>query len=305
MMRKYLALCLLLCALSCHALADTRSYTYGGSGHDVLYDAAVSADGRIVLTGTTDSSDGTLSSRTKTGRSGWALCIDTQGNVLWNFCTRKGSHDTLRYPVFPGDGSVVMLLDTSHDGLYEVEWILLDKHGNQIDRKTLDSRGVPWVVRSGGVYDAHQSGYAVDVLNKKTTEQLSLLYTFDGQLVREMDYVDGEYFPAPVLPDGTRITIQNAEELPLDVTVTFSSSSASSTSAPQILRVLPADGSDGALLYSKPDDNSAPIGKCLTGIEVTQLAPDKDGFTHVHVQGYEGYMRSEHLECVQAFTVMP
>ena len=58
-MRKLLLLILLLCALAASAHAETRSYTYGGSGHDILYDAAVSADGRIVLTGTTDSSDGT------------------------------------------------------------------------------------------------------------------------------------------------------------------------------------------------------------------------------------------------------
>ena len=231
MIRKLLAFVLLLCALVACAGAEMRSYTYGGSGHDILCDAAVSADGRIVLTGTTESSDGTLSSRTKTGRSGWALCIDMQGNVLWNYCTRRGSHDTLRYPVFLGDGSVAMLLDTSHDGLYEVVWILLDKDGSEIGRKTLDSRGTPWIVRSGGVYDAYQSGYVVNALNKKTTEQLSLLYTFDGELVREMDYVEGDYFPVPVLPDGTRITIENDQDLPLDVTVTFTTPQEETASA--------------------------------------------------------------------------
>ncbi|MBP3426855.1 MAG: hypothetical protein J6M47_01175 [Clostridia bacterium] len=222
-MRKLLLLILLLCALAASAHAETRSYTYGGSGHDILYDAAVSADGRIILTGTTDSSDGTLSSRTKAGRSGWALCIDTQGNVLWNFCTRRGSHDSLRYPVFLEDGSVAMLLDTSHSGLYEVEWILLDRDGNQLDRKILDSRGTPWLVRSDGVYHADHSGYIVRALNKKTTEQLSLLYTFDGDLIGEADDVEEEFFPAPILPDGTRITIQNDDDLPLDVTVIFES----------------------------------------------------------------------------------
>ena len=112
MMRKWLFLALLLCALAHGAIAETRSFTYGGSGHDILYEAAVSADGRIVLTGTTDSDDGTLSSRTKTGRSGWALCIDAEGHILWNYCTRIGSYDTLRYPVFRADGQVSMLLET-------------------------------------------------------------------------------------------------------------------------------------------------------------------------------------------------
>ena len=220
--RTILFTVLLLCALTASAHADTRSYTYGGSGHDILYEAAVSADGRIVLTGTTDSADGTLSTRTKTGRSGWALCIDTQGNVLWNFCTRRGSNDNLRYPVFLEDGSVALLLDTSHSGLYEVEWILLDKDGNQTDRRILDSRGVPWVVRAGGVSN-DLSGYVLYAHNKKTTETLSLLYTFDGKLIREMDYAEYDYFPEPILPDGMKITIQNDDDLPLDVTVVFSS----------------------------------------------------------------------------------
>ena len=128
---------LIFCAHINCVLADVSSFRYGGSGHDILYHAAVSADGRIVLTGTTDSSDGTLSTRTKTGRSGWALCIDTQGNVLWNYCTRLGSYDTLRYPVFLADGSVTLLLDTSHSSLYEVVWIKLDTQGREVARKTL------------------------------------------------------------------------------------------------------------------------------------------------------------------------
>ncbi|MBP3656416.1 MAG: hypothetical protein J6K32_06940 [Clostridia bacterium] len=298
-MRKLFLTILLLCTLAASACAETRSYTYGGSGHDILYDAAVSADGRIVLTGTTDSADGTLSSRTKAGRSGWALCIDAQGHVLWNFCTRRGSYDTLRYPVFMEDGSVAMLLDTSHSGLYEVEWILLDRDGNQLERKILDSRGVPWIVKSGGAAD-DLSSYVIHALNKKTTERLSLLYTFDGELIRETDYTEGKYFPDPVLADGTCITIENDQDVPLDVTVTFHA-----PASPQMLRVAPADGSDGALLYSQPDESSTPLGKCLTGIDVTQLAPAKDGFIFVHVQGYDGYMRAEDLESINTYTIMP
>lgn len=299
-MRKLLFTMLLFCMLAVSAHAEKRSYTYGGSGHDILYEAAVSADGRVVLTGTTDSSDGTLSTRTKTGRSGWALCIDTHGNVLWNFCTRRGSYDTLRHPVFLEDGSVAVLLNTSHSGLYEVEWILLDKDGRQLDRKILDSRSVPWIVRSGGVAD-DLSSYTLYAHNKKTTEQISLLYTFDGEWIRETDYVEEDYFPEPVLSDGTRITIENDDDLPLDVIVTFHSPAASSS---PMLRVAPADGSDGALLYSQPAESSTPIGKCLTGIEVTQIAPAKDGFTPVHVQGYEGYIRSQDLEDISACAIM-
>ena len=117
----------------------------------------------------------------------------------------------------------------------------------------------------------------------------------DGEMLEE------DYFPEPVLADGTRITIENDDDLPLDVTVTFHSPA---TSSSQMLRVAPADGSDGALLFSQPDESSTPLGKCLTGIEVMQIAPAKDGFTLVHVQGYEGYMRSQDLEEVSACAIL-
>ena len=288
-MRKLLFTMLLFCMLAVSAHAEKRSYTYGGSGHDILYEAAVSADGRVVLTGTTDSSDGTLSTRTKTGRSGWALCIDTHGNVLWNFCTRIGSYDTLRHPVFLEDGSVAVLLNTSHSGLYEVEWILLDKDGRQLDRKILDSRSVPWIVRSGGVTNA-LSSYMLYALNKKTTETLSLIYTFDGELIRETEYAEYEYFAEPILSDGTRITIENDQDIPLDVTVTFTPSS-------NTLRVT-SDESIVALLYDAPDKNSTPTGQCLPGTQVTLLdiADGSSEWLHVTIEGYEGYMLAKVFE---------
>ena len=294
MIKRVFVLAALLCLLSVSACAKTRSYTYGGSGHDILYEAAVSADGRVVLTGTTDSSDGTLSSRTKTGQSGWALCIDTQGNVLWSFCTRRGSYDTLRHPVFLADGSVTMLLNTSHSGLDEVEWLLLDRDGHLLDRKILDSRGVPWIVRSSGMTD-DLNGYMLYAHNKKTTEQLSLLYTLDGEQIGETDYIEGDDFPDPVLADGTRITIEHDQDVPLDTTVIFH---APDEPAVQMLRVVPPAGSDGALLYSQPDETSVPIGKCLAGYQVVQLAASQNGWTHVRAEGYEGYMITAYLESI-------
>ena len=78
--RGMTAVALLLCLLCARALA--QAYTYGGSGSDALDELAVSGDGRIVMTGYTNSSDGTLASRTKTGRSGWVLCVDAQGNAV-------------------------------------------------------------------------------------------------------------------------------------------------------------------------------------------------------------------------------
>lgn len=64
-----LAACLLFAAT---AWADQAVYRYGGSGREYLDDIDVSADGRILMTGYTDSTDGTLCDRTKTGRTGRA-----------------------------------------------------------------------------------------------------------------------------------------------------------------------------------------------------------------------------------------
>ena len=100
MKTRFLTILLLLCMVCAFALAEPRVYTYGGSGHDQMSGGAVSTDGRIVVTGLTTSTDGTLSSRTKSGHTGWALCVDAQGNVLWSFCSRLGSGDRMDAPVF-------------------------------------------------------------------------------------------------------------------------------------------------------------------------------------------------------------
>ena len=293
-MRKLLLTILLLCALAASACAETRSYTYGGSGHDILYEAAVSADGRIVLTGTTDSADGTLAERTKAARCGWALCIDMQGNVLWNYTTRRGSYDSLRYPVFLNNGDVAMLLDTSHNGLYEVQWIRLDYDGNEIERWSIISRGMPWTVRSWGVLDASSSGYVVRCMNKKTTEEEYLVYDLraygaEGPIGITTP-TQKPYYPTPILPDCTRITIENDQDIPLDVTVTFTPSS-------NTLRVT-SDESIVALLYDAPDKNSTPIGQCLPGTQVTLLdiADGSSEWLHVTIEGYEGYMLAKVFE---------
>lgn len=68
-----------------------EEYIFGGSKNEILNGVAVSEDDRILMTGYTASSDGTLAGRTKEGHSGWALCVDRNGNVLFSFCSRRGS----------------------------------------------------------------------------------------------------------------------------------------------------------------------------------------------------------------------
>lgn len=152
--------CCLLCALLLAAIAraedvryfkvsgeseGSRTYAYGGSGRDWLYDIAVSEDDRIALTGWTESSDGTLSQRTRTGRSGWLLVIDAQGNELINFCTRLGTHDNLTAPVFHADGTLTTMLfaEDPEAGWVKLEWIRFDRKGKIISRKVLMESKTP------------------------------------------------------------------------------------------------------------------------------------------------------------------
>ncbi len=121
--------------LTAGALAET--YTYGGSGSGCLKDIAVSEDGRILMTGYTSSTDGTLASHTKSGRSGWALCVDARGEVLWSFCSRNGNEDEMRAPVFHDDGTATVLLFSRDSEKELVEMIRLDASGTAVSRAVL------------------------------------------------------------------------------------------------------------------------------------------------------------------------
>ena len=184
-----IALCMLWAAsiaLSAPALAQTRAYIYGGSADDALGSITASEDGRIVMAGYTNSTDGTLASRTKTGRSGWALCVDAQGEVLWSFCTRLGDHDVLTAPLFHEDGSVTLILEAEvlASGEQEIELIRLDRAGEVVFRKTL--------MRTGGdmayidyAYSTDE-GYIVSWSDKQARSLASALFDWDANRVREM-----------------------------------------------------------------------------------------------------------------------
>ena len=178
---------ILLCLFSVLVLAEPRAYTYGGSGDDNATDLAVSADGRIVLAGYTNSADGTLATRTKTGRSGWALCVDAQGNVLWSFCTRLGNHDTLRLPVFHEDGSVTLMLEAEwlEAGKQELELIRLDARGELLSRRTLlladNDESYVFVSR------ATDEGYILNRISRDLQKTEYTLFDWDGERLRELD----------------------------------------------------------------------------------------------------------------------
>ena len=203
-----IVLCMLwaaVVALSAGALAEPMTYTYGGSGDDSILAIAASDDGRIVLTGYTNSTDGTLSSRTKSGHSGWALCVDAQGNVLWSFCSRLGTADRMDAPVFHEDGSVTVVLcaELGERDAYEV--IRLDRNGEVVSRKTaLGGKGVNSLYRpqvTGAGYILRE--YGDDLIPKRIA-----LFDFDGNAIREMEeWVPGSAYTSCLLSQRHAIRV--------------------------------------------------------------------------------------------------
>ena len=109
-------------------------YTYGGSKRDWIHDMTVAPDGRIAITGYTESSDGTLSDRTKTWRAGWVMMLDQEMNVKWNFCSRSGDADHMRYPVFRGNGQLTAVHHTEGKQI-KIVWI--DEDGEEVSSNTV------------------------------------------------------------------------------------------------------------------------------------------------------------------------
>lgn len=145
-MRKWIGAILFAAALalaSSGAAQEVESYVYGGSSRDWLYHMAVSDNGYIALTGWTESSDGTLQNRTKSGRSGWLLVIDRDGKEIVNFCTRLGNHDNLCYPVFHEDGTLTVLLfaEDVNVGWVKYELLRLDMDAKVLSRKVIAHKG--------------------------------------------------------------------------------------------------------------------------------------------------------------------
>ena len=186
--KRLFAACVLalfaLCMQAACAFCQMRTYVYGGSEDDALLEMAVGGDGRVVMTGYTNSADGTLADRTRVGRSGWALCVDLDGHVLWSFVSRLGMHDSMAQPVFHEDGSVTVVLEAEPDDGMELEVIRLGRGGEVVSRKTMirSSSEAPYVMLVG----AHaQEGYVVRAANDKAETIGYSLYDYDGRLIKE------------------------------------------------------------------------------------------------------------------------
>lgn len=214
-----LLLCLVL-LLPSFALAQMKTYVYGGSGFDSLGGMAASAEDRIVMTGITESSDGTLAGRTKTGQCGWVLCIDPNGEVLWNFCRHTAKYERMEAPVFHADGTVTVVYWTEQSGIGKLELLRLSPEGEMMSIVPLmEAADNMTHIRVCG----SANGYTVLEMNKQTQTGRYLLFDWEGQYLCEMDDRGGDIPFSVTLSDGTCVSTQDIEQNVVDVLVTFES----------------------------------------------------------------------------------
>ena len=175
---------MLICILLSSALAEPNIRIYGGSGQDGMMAITVSNDGRIAMTGITTSNDGTLSSRTYTEQSGWVLCVDASGNVLWSFCTQQGPYDYLRAPVFHEDGSLTIVQDSKSNDKDQCELIRIDVNGKVITRQVMQV--APDEETSLSVEPVTDEGYILSLWPPRSSENRAL-FDWNGRLLRMLE----------------------------------------------------------------------------------------------------------------------
>ena len=172
------------------ALDGTRGTVlqFGGSGTDETGDLAVTPDGRVVMSGMTSSSDGTLSDRTRSGQSGWVALVDLQGNTCWNFCSRYGSDDRMKAPVAHADGTITVLLETKGGVYDQVELIRLDAAGNVLSRKPLAQ-----LTQEGSAYAPEEpsvfcGGYVIATIDSTKKIDFEPVYRYSKGVVYQPVY---------------------------------------------------------------------------------------------------------------------
>lgn len=183
------ALLVLLCAPACAQREWEK--TYGGNGTDRLTDMIATGDGLLAV-GYTDSTDGDLSLRTRTGLTGWMLRLDGEGNVLWSCCTARSGRYVMSNPYAHGDGTFSVLLSGEGSGS---EWLRVDDEGSVTGRIVLPK---PQAACS---HAAAKELYGIP-LEKDGEPVLALVVTHeDGTNCYTLMREDGTVFPgAQVFP---------------------------------------------------------------------------------------------------------
>lgn len=128
---RLMAAWLLMMALPLAACAQDAQRIYGGREEDRLLEIA-EAGGGLFAAGTTASSDGDLSVRTREGETGWAMLIDESGARRWSYASGRYGMTRMTDPAPLGDGRYSLVL-SDEEGL-RCDWILLDQRGKLLAR---------------------------------------------------------------------------------------------------------------------------------------------------------------------------
>lgn len=82
---------------------------YGGSGDEELCGTTILDDGTSLLLGYTTSDDGNVSGATGNSKDAWAICIDGNGRMLWQYASGLSGDDSFNAAAIdPQDGSYVL-----------------------------------------------------------------------------------------------------------------------------------------------------------------------------------------------------
>lgn len=127
---RALALLAALCLPAAPSCADEWARRYGGRGDERVCSAVAAGDGLFAV-GYTCSTDGDLSMRTRQGQTGWAVRLNADGEILWNFCTAHVGRNVMGNPYAHSDGTFSCILRAEGEGS---EWLRLDGEGKLLAR---------------------------------------------------------------------------------------------------------------------------------------------------------------------------
>ncbi|MDO5376705.1 MAG: hypothetical protein Q4G52_00085 [Clostridia bacterium] len=135
--RALLSLFILLALIPRAAAGEEAlwSRVYGGHGRDAITDLAA-ADGMLLATGFTTSTDGDLSARTREGKAGWLLGLDGEGKIVFSCCTAHEGRAEMSAPFAHEDGTFSCVLSGEGKGN---EWLRVGGKG-KIDARIEVSR---------------------------------------------------------------------------------------------------------------------------------------------------------------------
>ncbi len=192
-MRRIMVLLLLFLCIVHGAMAG-KTWYIGGSRADVI-ESITADETHVVMAGYTFSSDGTLSDRTKTGRSGWITCLGQNGETLWNFCSRNSSNDEMHCPVIHSDGTITVLLYSGGHEKQQIELLRLNLEGKLQERILLLEQSTSEAEKAGEYFlsempESWQGGYTIVGFReqgKSTDTSWMKVYDFDGRLLYTVD----------------------------------------------------------------------------------------------------------------------